>query len=84
MSVELAKEIWNELKRYVNTVDREEAAETLVSVLIDNDVAAAEIKEVFKSNSEVKRALAHYLKDHEEELEEYDDEDDEDDEDDDA
>lgn len=67
MSVELSKEIWDELKRYVNTVDRNEAAETLVSVLIDNDVDADEIKETFKSDSEVKRALAHYLKDHEEE-----------------
>jgi hypothetical protein len=75
MSVELSKEIWDELKRYVNTVDRDEAAETLVSVLIDNDVGADEIKDTFKNDSEVKRALAHYLKDHEDEYEE--DEDDE-------
>jgi hypothetical protein len=67
MSVELSKEIWNELKRFVNTVDRDEAAEILVSVLIDNDVDADEIKSTFKNDSEVKRALAHYLKDHEEE-----------------
>jgi len=72
MSVALAKEIWNELRRYVNTVDRSDAAETLVSVLIDNDAAADEIKEVFKTDSEVKRALASYLKDHEE-LDEQDD-----------
>lgn len=82
MSVELSKEIWDELKRYVNTVDRDEAAETLVSVLIDNDVGADEIKDTFKSDSEVKRALAHYLKDHEEEYEEdeeeYDEDEDED------
>jgi hypothetical protein len=80
MSVELSKEIWDELKRYVNPQDRNEAAETLVSVLIDNDGAADEIKEVFKSDFEVKRALAHYLKDHAEEDEDEDDyEDDEDD-----
>ena len=79
MSVELSKEIWDELKRYVNTVDRDEAAETLVSVLIDNDVDADEIKSVFKSDSEVKRALASYLKDHADE--EDDDEDDDYDED---
>lgn len=82
MSVELSKEIWDELKRYVNNVDRDEAAETLVSVLIDNDIDADEIKSTFKSDGEVKRALAHYLKDHEEDdeeddedLGEYDDED---------
>ena len=50
MSVELSREIWTELKRYVNTVDRAEAAETLVSVLIDNDVDADQIKETFKSD----------------------------------
>lgn len=80
MSVELSREIWTELRRYVNTVDRAEAAETLVSVLIDNDVDADEIKETFKSDSEVRRALAHYLKDHEDEDEDEDlhDDDDED------
>ena len=84
MSVELSREIWTELRRYVNTVDRSEAAETLVSVLIDNDVAANEIKETFKSDNEVKRALTSYLKDHaDEEDEDEDDEDLHDDEDDD-
>ena len=72
MSVELSREIWNELKRYVNTVDRDEAAETLVSVLIDNDADADEIKSVFKTEPDIKRALSSYLKNHEE------DEDDED------
>jgi hypothetical protein len=82
MSVELSKEIWDELKRYVNVVDRDEAAETLVSVLIDNDADADEIKSVFKTDSEVKRALTSYLKDHEEvDEDEEDDEDFEEDED---
>ena len=81
MSVELSKEIWDELKRYVNPQDRDEAAETLVSVLIDNDCDAADIKSVFKSDTGVKSALASYLKDHadEEEDEEDDDDDFEDD-----
>lgn len=83
MGVELAKEIWDEIKRYVNTVDRDEAAETLVSVLIDNDVDADEIKDVFKSDSEIKRALAHYLKDHADDDEDHDDEEYDDDDDDD-
>ena len=73
MSVELAKEIWNELKRYVNVVDRDEAAETLVAVLIDNDVNADEIKAEFKSEPEVKRALTSYLKDHADDEEDDDD-----------
>ena len=76
MSVDLAKEIWTELKRYVNTVDRADAAETLVSVLIDNDVDADDIKTAFKTDADVKAALAHYIKDHQDEAD--DDEDDED------
>ena len=81
MAVNLANEVWQELKRYVNTVDRAEAAESLVSVLIDNDVSAEEIKHAFKSDSEVKQALKQYLDDHAEEDDEdydedYEDEDD--------
>lgn len=84
MSVELSKEIWNELKRYVNIVDRPEAADAFVAVLVDNDVDADDIKSTFKFDSEIKRALASYLKDHpddveEEEDEEYEDDDYEDD-----
>jgi hypothetical protein len=73
MSVELSKEIWDEIKRYVNPRDRIEAAETLVSVLVDNDVAADEIKSVFKSDSEIKQALTSYIKDHADDEEDYDD-----------
>jgi hypothetical protein len=83
MSVDLANEMWSELKRYVNPQDRDEAAETLVSVLIDNDVGADEIKSTFKNDSDIKKALASYLKDHEEEVDEDDDEDDDYEEDDD-
>ena len=76
----LANEVWQELKRYVNSMDRAEAAETLVSVLIDNDVTVEEIKSTFKSDSEVKQALKQYMDDHTDVVEEYDeDEDDYDD-----
>lgn len=74
MSVEIAAEIWSEVKRYVNSVDRAEAAETLVNILIDNDIDAEEIKNSFKGDGDVKRALAEYLKE-EEELEEEDEDD---------
>ena len=83
MAAELANEVWQEIKRYVNGMDRAEAAEALVGVLIDNDVSAEEIKSAFKSDSEVKQALKQYLDDHadaEDEDDDYDDyEEDEDD-----
>lgn len=61
MTSEVASEIWGELKRYVNTVDRAEAAEILVSVLIDHDESAEDIRDAFKNDTDVKRALAAYL-----------------------
>ena len=76
MSVELSKEIWNELKRYVNIVDRDDAAETLVAVLIDNDIDADEIKSTFKTDNDIKKAVTSYLKDHEEVDEDEEDDDD--------
>lgn len=61
MSSMIASEIWSELKRYVNTVDRQEAAETLVSVLIDHDEDVEDIRDAFKHDSDIKRALTAYL-----------------------
>ena len=80
MSVDLSREIYNELKRFINVVDRDEAAETLVSVLIDNDISADDIKDAFKGEADIKHALTSYLKDHlyEEEEEDYCDDEDED------
>jgi hypothetical protein len=60
-AVAVASEMWSELKRYVNTVDRNEAAETVVSILIDNDCDVDDIKDTFKGDSDIKRALTTYL-----------------------
>jgi hypothetical protein len=73
MSSIVASEVWNELKRYVNTVDRQEAAETLVAVLIDHDEDVEDIRDAFKHDSDVKRALTAYLdndKDYDEDADE--------------
>jgi len=81
MSAEVASEIWGELKRYVNVVDRIDAAESIVSILIDHDHDVEEIRDAFKGDSDIKKALTAYLdndKDYaedDEEAEEFDDED---------
>jgi len=75
----VASEIWSELKRYVNTVDRSEAAETIVSILIDHDSDIEDIRDAFKSDSDIKRALTVYLdndKDYAEDEEELDEDED--------
>jgi len=79
MSEAIASEIWGELKRFVNTVDRAEAAETVIQILMDNDSDVEDIRNAFKGDTDIKRALTSYLdndKDYvEEEDEEPDDED---------
>ena len=75
----VASEIWSELKRYVNTVDRAEAAETIVSILIDHDSDVEDIRDAFKGDSDIKRALTVYLdddKDYAEDEEEIDEDED--------
>lgn len=61
MPLALASDIWTELKRYISSVDKEEAAEVLVNILIDNDFDADEIKAAFKGDSEIKQAVSQYL-----------------------
>ena len=61
MSEAIASEIWGELKRFVNTVDRQEAAETVVQILMDNDSDVEDIRGAFKGDSDIKRALTAYL-----------------------
>jgi hypothetical protein len=61
MSEALAAEIWGELKRYVNTVDRAEAAETVVQILLDNDSDVDDIRTAFTGDRDIKAALTSYL-----------------------
>jgi hypothetical protein len=54
-------------------VDRQEADETLVAVLIDHDEDVEDIRDAFKHDSDVKRALTAYLdndKNYDEDLDE--------------
>ena len=61
MSEHLAAEIWGELKRFVNTVDRAEAAETVIQILMDNDSDVDDIRSAFTGDTDIKRALTSYL-----------------------
>lgn len=79
MAVDLVHDLWQELKRYISTVDRHEAADALVNLLVDNDYDAEQIRDGFKGDNDVKRALQSYLDDNEEEVLDEEDEDDYDD-----
>ena len=76
MDLAIASTIWDELKRYINKVERTEAADNLVSILVDNDFDPEDIRDEFKGDADIKQALASYLEEYDEE--EYDEEEDED------
>lgn len=78
MPAMLAAELWSEVKRYISSVDKEEAAETVVNLLIDNDIDADEIRQAFKGDSDIKRALQSYIAEPVEDDEEVEDEDEDD------
>jgi hypothetical protein len=83
MSVDLAAAFWEELKRYVGTLDRTEAADAMVNLLIDSNFDSDEIRNAFKGDAEIKKALNAYISDRsddeeESDEEEFDDDDDED------
>lgn len=82
MTVDLASVIWSEVKSFIPSIDRQEAAEIVVSVLVDHDVNIEDIRQEFKGDSDIKKALAQYVKDHDDDDDDddyYDDEDEEDD-----
>ena len=76
MSVDVAYDIWTELRRFLSTPDRAEAADSLVNVLIDNDYDAEDIRTAFKGDNDVKKSLQSYIddvdQDSEEESDDYD------------
>ena len=56
----VVSELWDELKRYINVQDKEEAADAMINVLINNDEDIDDIRAAFKGDSDVKRALSSY------------------------
>jgi hypothetical protein len=72
-------DIWNTLKSYINNLDRASAAENFIAILIDEHGAdPAELRDAFKSDKDLRRALDPLVQDDSEPSE--DDEDDEDEE----
>jgi len=70
----VAAEIWEELRRFVGGGDRAEAAEILVSILINADEDPEDIRAAFRGDNDVRTALQEYLdtdSDSDEEEEDY-------------
>jgi hypothetical protein len=63
MTSQVASEFWSEIKRYINPADREEAADILVNVLINNDEDIDDIRQAFGDDKDVKSVLSAYVDD---------------------
>lgn len=59
----LAKEIWYELVGFIDHPDRQDAADSLMSILIDSDIAPADIRETFKGDEWISDSITNHLKD---------------------
>ena len=81
MSLDFIAEVWDALRSHIDFNERKDAADTLVSFLIDNNYEADEIKEAFHGEKEILTALKDYVSEHgNEEYEEYEEDIDEDEE----
>ena len=78
MTEEVVAEVWRELKRYINPTDRADAAATMLSVMIDSNCDAADIRSAFAGETDVKRALTDYLDQHDTEVDDEDETDEDD------
>lgn len=61
MSLGLISEIWKVLKPSIEVGDTDDAAETLVNYLIEEDYSPAEIKQTFRNDKDIKDAVSFYL-----------------------
>ena len=57
MSIDLANDLWIELKGYINYAEREDAAKVVVDLLGDYDFAPDEIVAAFKSDTDMQEVI---------------------------
>ena len=79
MSLSVASELWEVLREHIDLNDRRDAADSLVTYLIENNFEIDEIKDEFR-DKDITKALKEYAAAHfqEEDYEEYEEEQDED------
>ena len=75
MSLAFTAEIWDALRTHIDFNDRSDAADTLINLLIDNNYETDDIKDAFKGDKEMLKALKGYAEQHDEVDEDYEEED---------
>jgi hypothetical protein len=76
MSLDLVALIWEAMRSHLDAPERKDAADDMVNILIDNDFDVVTIKEAFRGDKDVSKALSFYAEQHSED-DEFDDIDDE-------
>ena len=73
MSLDVISEVWDALREHIDLSERNDAADTLVNFLIDNNYEIDDIKDAFK-DKDITKALKGYAEEHfqEDDYEEYD------------
>lgn len=61
MDLELTSELWNILGSHIDTHERKDAAESLVAFMIDMGAEPDDIKNSFRGDSVVTKALKEYV-----------------------
>ena len=70
MSLDLVSEVWDTLRNHIDNSTRSEAADDLVNLLVDLNYEPEEIKDSFRGDKQVTKALKYYIEQHEAEDEE--------------
>jgi hypothetical protein len=80
MSLSLVAEVWEALQTHIDFNERSDAADTLVTYLIENNYEVDDIKDAF-NDKVITKALKGYAEEHfqEDDYEEYEEDTDEDD-----
>ena len=74
MSLDFISEVWEVLRSHIDFNERNDAADSLVNFLIDNNYEADDIKDAFRGDKEIIKAIKEYTDQHEDDLEYEDDE----------
>ena len=70
MNLDFIREVWDTLRNHVDSNDRNDAADSLINLLIDNNYESEDIKDAFRGDKEMLFALQGYI-DHQEVEEDY-------------
>jgi hypothetical protein len=81
MSLDFVTEVWDALRSHIDLNERSDAADTLINLLIDNNYETDDIKDAFRGDKEMLKALKGYAEqnDVEDDYEDYEEDSDTDD-----